>query len=42
MEKKLDHSVLVPIIEDRRSFNDFSKKFIQLAVPSKETFITII
>jgi hypothetical protein len=46
LKKKLDYAALVAIIEDGRSFNDFSKsgfkKFIQLILPSKEIFVIII
>ena len=41
LKKRLDDAVLVAIVEDGRSFNDFSKrglkKFIQAALPSKRT-----
>lgn len=41
LKKRLDDAVLVAIVEDGRSFNDFSKKglkkFIQEALPSKRT-----
>ena len=41
MKKRLDDAVLVAIIEDGRSFSDFSKKglkkFIQVALPSTRT-----
>jgi hypothetical protein len=46
LKKKLDHAAIVAIVEDGRSFNDFSKKgfkkFIQLALPSKKIFVIVI
>jgi len=46
LKTKLDHAVVAAIIEDGRSFGDFAKngfkKFIQLALPSEETFVAFI
>ena len=45
LKKELDYAAIVAIIEDGRSFNDFSKsgfkKFIQLTLPSKKILIII-
>lgn len=46
LKTKLDHAALVAIVEDGRSFNDFSKngfkKFFQLALLSNKIFVGII
>ncbi|CAF3424623.1 unnamed protein product [Rotaria sp. Silwood2] len=45
LKKKIDQAALVAIIQDGRTFDDFSKpgfrKFLQLIVPSKKTLLLI-